>query len=41
MKAGKYYAGYWDGTNGRVDHDHAWDKNYDHKRDYDRAHHDH
>ena len=38
---GQFYAGYWDGPHGRVEHDHAWDN--DHDRDYnryDRDHHD-
>ena len=32
----RYYAGYWDGSRGRVEHDHHWD--HDKKRDYDRHH---
>jgi hypothetical protein len=35
-----FYAGYWDGDHGRVDHDHRWDKDRDH-RDEDRFHDDH
>ena len=34
---GQYFAGYWDGANGRREHDHKWDK--DHDRD-NREHHD-
>jgi hypothetical protein len=31
----RFFAGYWDGDNGRRDHDHRWDR--DHRnRDYDR-----
>jgi YXWGXW repeat-containing protein len=33
---GQFYAGYWDGSHGRVDHDHSWDN--DHDRDYNRYH---
>ena len=33
---GQFYAGYWDGPHGRVEHDHAWDR--DHDRDYNRYH---
>lgn len=34
---GMFYAGFWDGPHGRVDHDHHWDR--DHRaRDYDRRH---
>jgi hypothetical protein len=32
----QYYAGYWDGDHGRLDHDHHWDKSHD--RDRDRYH---
>jgi hypothetical protein len=32
-----YYAGYWDGSHGRVEHDHHWDHDKK-KRDYDRDH---
>jgi len=28
----RFYAGFWDGDNGRRDHDHHWDR--DHDRDY-------
>ena len=32
-EGGQYYAGYWSGPRGRMEHDHAWDR--DHKyRDY-------
>lgn len=31
---GQYYAGYWGGERGRVDHDHRWDRNRNHYRDY-------
>jgi hypothetical protein len=39
----QYFAGYWDGDHGRLEHDHHWDKKhdrdyYDHDRD---DHHDH
>jgi WXXGXW repeat (2 copies) len=33
---GQFYAGYWDGPHGRVEHDHHWDN--DHDRDYNRYH---
>jgi len=33
-EGGKFYAGYWGGPRGRVEHDHAWDR--DRNRDYDR-----
>ena len=32
----QFYAGYWDGDRGHVDHDHKWD--HDHGRDQDRFH---
>ena len=38
----RYYAGYWHGNQGRLEHDHHWDR--DHDRDYHRDHdksHDH
>ena len=38
----RYFAGYWDGNRGRIEHDHRWDRGRD--RDFDRAHdrdHDH
>ena len=35
---GRYFSGYWDGSRGRMDHDHRWDR--DHDRDY-RDHNDH
>lgn len=28
----QYFAGYWDGDHGRIEHDHKWDR--DHDRDY-------
>ena len=33
----QYYAGYWEGDRGRVDHDHRWDRGRDHNRDGDRG----
>jgi len=35
-EGGRYYAGYWNGSHGRVEHDHKWD--HDHDRDRDRWH---
>lgn len=35
---GQFYEGYWDGSHGRVEHDHAWD--HDHDRDYNHYHND-
>lgn len=32
----RFYAGYWDGEHGRVEHDHRWDRDRDHNRDYNR-----
>jgi len=32
----RFFAGYWDGDRGRLDHDHRWDRGRDHKRDYGR-----
>jgi len=34
----QFYAGYWDGEHGRVEHDHQWDKS--HERDQGRYHED-
>jgi len=31
---GEFYQGYWDGSRGRVEHDHHWDRNRN--RDYNR-----
>jgi WXXGXW repeat (2 copies) len=28
----RFYAGYWEGGHGRIEHDHRWDR--DHDRDY-------
>ena len=33
----QYFAGYWDGDHGRIEHDHRWDKGHD--RDFDHDHH--
>jgi hypothetical protein len=35
-EGGRYYAGYWDGSHGRFEHDHHWD--HDHDRDHGRWH---
>jgi len=32
----RFYAGYWDGDHGRVEHDHRWDREHD--RDHGRYH---
>jgi WXXGXW repeat (2 copies) len=32
----QFYAGYWEGDRGRVEHDHHWDR--DRNRDFDRRH---
>ena len=38
----RYYAGYWDGGHGRVEHDHHWDHGHDRDFRHDRDdHHDH
>jgi hypothetical protein len=31
----RFYAGYWEGGRGRIDHDHRWDRDH-HERDHDR-----
>ena len=33
----RYYAGYWEGTRGRYEHDHHWDR--EHNRDFREEHH--
>jgi hypothetical protein len=33
----QFFAGYWDGPRGRIDHDHHWDR--DHDRDFNRDRH--
>jgi hypothetical protein len=33
-ESGRYYTGYWEGSRGRIEHHHEWDR--DHRRDYDR-----
>jgi hypothetical protein len=37
---GQYYAGYWGGERGRVEHDHHWDRGRNHNRyfNHDRDH---
>lgn len=35
-----FFEGYWEGDRGRIEHDHRWDKERGHNRDYDREHHD-
>jgi len=40
-EGGQFYAGYWEGSRGRIEHDHKWDhdrhkRDYDHDRDHDR-----
>ena len=34
----QYYAGYWQGGRGRVDHDHQWDRQRGKNRDFNRKH---
>ena len=34
----QYYQGYWDGGHGQVAHDHKWDKDQSHNRDYNHDH---
>ena len=29
----RFYAGYWEGNRGRVEHDHRWDRDHDRDRD--------
>jgi WXXGXW repeat (2 copies) len=39
----QYFAGYWDGDHGHVDHDHRWDRDHDrdfHHDDHRNDHHD-
>ena len=36
-EGGQFYAGYWNGPRGRVEHDHRWDRDR-RGRDYDRHH---
>ncbi len=36
-EGGQFFAGYWEGSRGRFDHDHHWDR--DHDRDFGRDHH--
>jgi hypothetical protein len=33
----QFFAGYWDGPHGRVEHDHRWDRGHD--RDFNHDHH--
>ncbi|MBV9400597.1 MAG: YXWGXW repeat-containing protein [Bryobacterales bacterium] len=33
-ESGRYYNGYWEGSHGRIEHNHHWDR--DRRRDYDR-----
>jgi hypothetical protein len=35
----RFYAGYWDGGHGRVEHDHHWDRDHDRDYHYDHDHH--
>jgi hypothetical protein len=37
----QFFAGYWEGDHGRVEHDHRWDRDHDrdHDWDHDRGHH--
>lgn len=37
----RYFAGYWEGGRGRVEHDHRWDHERGHNRDYNHNHDDH
>jgi hypothetical protein len=34
----RYFDGYWDGGHGQVAHDHRWDKDHSHNRDYNHDH---
>jgi hypothetical protein len=34
----QYYQGYWDGDHGQVAHDHRWDRDRSHNRDYNHDH---
>jgi hypothetical protein len=34
----RYFDGYWDGDHGQTPHNHKWDKDRDHQRDFDRDH---
>ena len=35
----QYFAGYWDGDHGRIEHDHRWDHGHDRDYDHDGDHH--
>lgn len=39
--SGQYYQGYWDGDHGQTVHDHKWDRDRNHNRDYNRNNNDH
>lgn len=32
----EFFAGYWDGDHGRIEHDHRWDRGHDRDFDHDR-----
>ncbi len=34
----RFFAGYWDGAHGQVAHDHRWDHDHSHNRDFNREH---
>jgi hypothetical protein len=34
----RYFAGYWEGNRGRVNHDHRWDRERGHNRDFNHDH---
>ena len=34
----RFYEGYWDGDRGKISHDHRWDKDHNHNRDFNRDH---
>lgn len=36
-EGGQFYQGYWEGSRGRIEHDHKWDHDK-HNRDYDHDH---
>jgi hypothetical protein len=40
-EGGQFFAGYWDGDRGRLEHDHHWDHDRDRDRDRYRDHDDH
>jgi hypothetical protein len=38
-EGGMYYGGYWEGSRGRIEHNHHWDRHHDRDYRWDRDHH--